>query len=252
MDHPLPTWVIEAAALPVAFAQVREDPLLDKWVVEQIGDGARIIMIASGGCTAAALAALTGVSWLHLVDPNPAQLALSRLKLHLLNVPCEERLALLGHAPLPAREREARVTAALQVLGLPGTALGPAPLWSALGPDHTGRYERLFAQLQTTLAGNSNEIAELLQLRDPSEQARRVAPTMALGRALDAAFDEVMALPNLIRLFGEGATRNRVERSLATSRAAPGMPWRLCPQQTIRICGRCCAAAFHRASRHPG
>lgn len=80
----LPAWVNEAAALPVAFAQVREDPLLDRWVTEQLSDGSKILMIASGGCTAALLATLPNVAHLHLVDPNPAQLALTRLKLHLL------------------------------------------------------------------------------------------------------------------------------------------------------------------------
>src|SRR6202011_5138275 len=43
------------------------------------------------------------------------------------------------------------------------------------------------------------------------EQARRVAPGTSLGRALDDAFDEVMALPNLVRLFGATATNNRCE-----------------------------------------
>ena len=32
-----------------------------------------------------------------------------------------------------------------------------------------------------------------------------------LGRALDTAFDQVMALPNLVRLFGEQATANPVQ-----------------------------------------
>src|SRR6185436_13145686 len=36
-------------------------------------------------------------------------------------------------------------------------------------------------------------------------------PKTRLGGVLDAAFDSVMALPNLIALFGEGATRNRCE-----------------------------------------
>src|SRR5262245_66036990 len=77
-------WLDQAAALPIAFALVREDALLDVDVVEAVGRGERVLMVASGGCTAAALAALPNVAHLHLVDPNPAQLALCRLKLHLL------------------------------------------------------------------------------------------------------------------------------------------------------------------------
>src|SRR5205823_3522517 len=81
---PVPSMVTEAAALPVAFALVREDSLLDLEVLGRAGPGARVILIASGGCTAAALAASPNIGLLHLVDPNPAQLALCRLKLHLL------------------------------------------------------------------------------------------------------------------------------------------------------------------------
>ncbi len=57
MEKIIPSWVSEAAKLPVAFAQVREDPLLDDWVVTKLDPGARILMIASGGCTLAFLAA---------------------------------------------------------------------------------------------------------------------------------------------------------------------------------------------------
>ena len=31
-------WVVETAARPIAFAQVREDSLLDQWVVEHLGE----------------------------------------------------------------------------------------------------------------------------------------------------------------------------------------------------------------------
>jgi S-adenosylmethionine-diacylglycerol 3-amino-3-carboxypropyl transferase len=50
-----------------------------------------------------------------------------------------------------------------------------------------------------------------LALDEPAEQARRVAPDTPLGRKLDEALDSVMSLPNLVALFGEGATRNPVE-----------------------------------------
>src|SRR5262245_28427529 len=100
MSQQLEPWVLETARRPLAFAQVREDPLLDLWVVQQIGPGARIIMVASGGCTAALLAAKADAAHIHLVDPNAAQLALGRLKLHALRtLDTEERLRLLGHRP---------------------------------------------------------------------------------------------------------------------------------------------------------
>jgi S-adenosylmethionine-diacylglycerol 3-amino-3-carboxypropyl transferase len=212
MTSTFPSWVLEAAALPVAFAQVREDPLLDLWVVEQLPSDAHVILIASGGCTATVLAAARNVGRLHLVDPNPAQLALARLKLRLLQTTDPAtRLALLGHAPMPAHERQARLEAELAALDLPANALGPAAFVARVGPDHAGRYECAFAALREALAGSAEEVEAVLRLSDPAEQQRRVAPSTALGRHLDEAFDAVLALPNLVRLFGEEATKNPVE-----------------------------------------
>ena len=203
-------WVRKAAELPIAFAQVREDALLDLAVVERFGIGARVMMIASGGCTAAALAG--HVSTLHLVDPNPAQLALTRLKLRLLqSASGPERMAILGHAAMRAQDRMARLAEEFQTLELPGDALGPPDFIAEVGPDHAGRYERVFAQLRKALDAHSSALASLLRLRDPAEQARRVAPSTELGRALDVSFDEVLALPILVHLFGEGATKNPAE-----------------------------------------
>src|SRR5581483_4324901 len=106
MDELLPPWVSEAAQLPVAFAQVREDPLADAWVVERLPPAARLIMIASGGCTLAYLVARCRVARIDVVDPNPAQIALARLKLRLLqHANRAARLALLGHGWMPAEER---------------------------------------------------------------------------------------------------------------------------------------------------
>ena len=212
MTGDLPSWVLEAAALPVAFAQVREDPLIDLQVVERLGGEARVIMVASGGCTAAVLAAAPNVGRLHLVDPNPAQMALARLKLRLMQSNDSAiRWALLGHEPMPAAERQSRLKAELAALELPAESLGPAANVAAVGPDHAGRYEAVFVALRKALEGVADEIDAALRLHDPAEQERRVAPSTALGRALDEALDMEMALPILVRLFGEEATKNPVE-----------------------------------------
>jgi S-adenosylmethionine-diacylglycerol 3-amino-3-carboxypropyl transferase len=208
----LPQWVAAAAGLPVAFAQVREDALLDRWVVDRCPAPARAILVASGGCTAAALAAGGRVGILHLVDRNPAQIALTRLKLRLLQTaePLRRR-ELLGHDPLDPRERIGRLTAELTALDLSPEHLGPPLVIAAVGPDHAGRYEQVFAALRRELAPVADELAALLTLRDTDHQAAQVAPATALGRALDDAFDRVMDLPVLVRLFGEQATQNRRE-----------------------------------------
>jgi S-adenosylmethionine-diacylglycerol 3-amino-3-carboxypropyl transferase len=212
MSTAFPPWVLQATKLPVAFAQVREDPLLDMWVVGQLGGDARAVLVASGGCTAALLAAAPNIAWLHLVDPNPAQLALSRLKLRLLETSAPaDRLALLGHAALPAAERQTRLEAELSALSLPPHALGPTTFVAEVGPDYAGRYECVFAELRKDLDDQADGLAAVLRLTDPAEQEGRVAPATALGRRLDAALDTVMALPNLVRLFGEEATKNPVE-----------------------------------------
>jgi S-adenosylmethionine-diacylglycerol 3-amino-3-carboxypropyl transferase len=167
-------------------------------------------MIASGGCTLACLAACCRLARIDVVDPNPAQIALARLKLHLLqHTDRAARLALLGHAPMPADAREERLRAALRTLGVPAEALGPPAVWAREGPDHAGRYELVFVQLGKELEPHRAEVEQLLSLGDPTEQARRVDPATPLGQALDEAFARAMDLPILIRLFGEAATRNR-------------------------------------------
>jgi len=200
-------WVEEAAKMPLAFSQVREDALLDESVVLGLGEQVDVLMIASGGCTAALLASMPQVRRLHLVDPNPAQLALSRLKLHLLkNSPPAQRLALLGHQPMPEEERHARLGQALSELMLPRNALGPFRTVVATGPDYVGRYERVFRALQFSLRGSEREL--LSALRSSTANAGAFASDTPLGRRLDEALQQVMSLPNLIRLFGEDATNN--------------------------------------------
>jgi S-adenosylmethionine-diacylglycerol 3-amino-3-carboxypropyl transferase len=211
MSTTLPSWVEATASLPIAFAQVREDALQDRWVTEQVTGGAEVLMVASGGCTAAYLAGVPTVRRLHLVDPNPAQLALARLKLRLLATSLSERLAVLGHAPIPADQRRRRLNLELDALGLPENSLGPPEFVAGVGPDHAGRYERLFVHLRQALGEQAASLDAVLQMRDPAEQSKAVAPETPLGRALDEGFDQVMSLENLVRLFGEGATRNRVE-----------------------------------------
>jgi S-adenosylmethionine-diacylglycerol 3-amino-3-carboxypropyl transferase len=209
----LPNWVAEAAALPLAFAQVREDPVLDLWVAARLPSGSRAIMVASGGCTAAMLAAAAStIAELQIVDANPAQLALTRLKLHLLKAGnVTMRFKLLGHAPLGPGERQAALIEELSALQLPMDALGPLEAVAAVGPDYAGRYEFVFAELRSALSHRQAEIESILNLTDPREQGARVGPLTPLGIDLDQALDSVLALPNLVSLFGEEATQNPVE-----------------------------------------
>ena len=204
-------WVQAAAQLPLAFAQVREDPWIDRAVVSRLPPRPAIMMIASAGCTAAFLCTMD-LSEVHLVDLNPAQMALTKLKLRLLQTAdSQTRMQVLGHQPLDPQERKAAVTTLLRELDLAEDALGPRELVGEFGPDYVGRYEWVFARLRDEMAPLQGELDALLTLTDTAEQRRRVQPETPLGKQLDTALDRVMDLPNLVALFGPGATANRVQ-----------------------------------------
>ncbi|MGA2231198.1 MAG: DUF3419 family protein [Tepidisphaeraceae bacterium] len=206
-------WVDEAARFPVGFAQVREDSLIDLAVLDRIG-GADIrgMMIASGGCTAAALLASGRLACLHLVDVNPAQIALSRLKIHLLHdAKPLERMRILGHAPMDAEARASALAEKLDLLELPPDILGPMASVAKLGPDHVGRYELLFARLREEMGEIALEWPGILNLREAGTRILRTAPDSAFGAVMDHAFDRAMDLKNLVRLFGSAATQNSVQ-----------------------------------------
>lgn len=216
-------WVHEAEKLPLYFALVREDPQVDMAVCKMLAPGAKVLMIASGGCTAAALAASGRVSSLHLVDANKGQILLSLLKLYMLShLPPADRFALLGHASMSASERQERLRDALSgtrrqfaeknsSISFALEELGPPALLGENGPDRLGRYEVLFAQLRAALSVEQEALNALFASADISEQIALAAPNTALGVALDAAFSEVMSLENLVALFGSAATQNRVQ-----------------------------------------
>lgn len=201
--------------MPLAFAQVREDPQIDRWVIDQCCDKSKridVIQIASGGCTAAVVAAVPHVARLHLVDPNPAQLALTRVKLWLSqNGDTNTRMAVLGQATMPAPLRAEFCQKIFKALDLHHDCLGPLPEVAHLGPNHAGRYELVFAALRHHLEPVAPAINELLLLDDIAEQQRRISPESALYRALNEAFAEVMSLANLVKLFGASATGNAIQ-----------------------------------------
>ena len=66
----------------IQFAIVREDPAAELTVVDTLlRTDARVLLVASGGCTALTLGALRPSLRLTLLDANPAQLTLVRQKL---------------------------------------------------------------------------------------------------------------------------------------------------------------------------
>ena len=208
MNQAADPWAIAAAALPLAFSQVREDPRLDMEIARMLPPDAKVVMIASAGETAVCLARLA-LAQLVLVDVNPAQLALTRCRMHLSeNFTAAENMALLGHLPMPPEQRQQRWSEIFLTLNLPADVLGPTALIANHGPDHAGRYEAAFTELRRLLEPNAREITAFLTATDAVIASAIIAPDTETGRALDAAFTAVLRLENLVALFGEAATQN--------------------------------------------
>lgn len=64
---------------PIQFAVVREDPAIERTLIDEVG-AERVLLVASGGCTALSLAAERPAVALTVFDINPAQLDLLRRK----------------------------------------------------------------------------------------------------------------------------------------------------------------------------
>ena len=214
--HPLPPlpgpdpWAQQTATLPLAFAQVREDPRVDLALASVLPYEGSVVMVASGGDTALCLGWVP-LQRLLLVDMNPAQLSLTRCKWRLAETHGSNEVSqLLGHHSLPPEERGRQWTRLLESLGMQEDALGPPELIAELGPDHAGRYEVTFAELRLVLAdaGCQEDLRFLLHSDDPEVAAPLLSPDRPLGRALDAALASVMSLQNLVCLFGAQATQN--------------------------------------------
>lgn len=82
---------------PIQFAVVREDPAIERALVDEVG-AARVLLVASGGCTALSLAAERPGVAITVFDVNPAQLDLVRRKSEALARPDRARRFNVGTA----------------------------------------------------------------------------------------------------------------------------------------------------------
>lgn len=195
-------WVEEACRKPVAFSQVREDALIDLHIADSVASksGRQLdgVIVASGGCTVAALAAQGKFRHMQVVDINRSQIALTRLKLWLLeNGESIQRMQILGHSPMSPRMRGVFLKQIMNTLQLPQDSFGD---WSEVcrrGPDYCGRYEAVFAALRKEFEITGGTIELLLKGDNYTHQA------------LERAFARVMNQKNLVAIFGEDATANK-------------------------------------------
>lgn len=168
----------------VFFSQVREDPLIELRVLEDLGrPEARVLLIASGGDTALSLLTRP-VGEVHALDPNPAQLHLVRFKAAASRLPPEDRDVVLGLA-------EGDRLGLYRALELPEEARA---FWDArleevaFGVNRVGRFEALFRRLAEALRtqGWDAAFAEVFD----RDALRAVFGPAAVDYSMDRGFDE--------------------------------------------------------------
>lgn len=195
----------------IAFSQVREDPRVDEEVVGRVaarlGRPVRVLMIASGGCTALGLLARAEVERIVAVDASLAQLHLVELRrcatvrLPLVPGGSEEQLRFLGAEGGDPEAR--RATYARLAAHLPAATRAH---WDARADEigagvlHVGRFEALFRELARALAE-----AGLEPLARPEE-------AIASPRWRDV-FERVFEREALAGRFGPAAVDYSMDRS---------------------------------------
>lgn len=166
---------------PIQFAVVREDPDLPILALKTLCQTpSSALIIASGGCTALSIASQMPNLHLTLLDKNPAQLDLVKLKFD--KIPCQSRDELKSHFNI-------------------GTA-------SKIGLNECGNFESLFRNLRNFLYdmvityGQLKDIFETKNL-DPEEKSRVFS-----NKYWKVAFEIFFSDALLNAMFGPDATQN--------------------------------------------
>ncbi|MEE3717996.1 DUF3419 family protein [Tumidithrix elongata RA019] len=190
----------------IAFSQVREDPRIELRVIQELAkrqQSLRVLLVASGGCTALSLLASPAIAKIEAVDLNPAQLHLVELRRQaLLHLSLDEQLRLIG-ADLSASDRDRlRIYANLRADLPPHTQA----FWNArqdqiaFGVNRVGRFEQLFRELAEKFAGIGID-----PLKEPL-----AAIYYPQWREL---FEQVFERSKLVQAFGEAAVNYSMDRS---------------------------------------
>jgi S-adenosylmethionine-diacylglycerol 3-amino-3-carboxypropyl transferase len=198
MDH---SSLHKALQRPLAFAQTREDPTLDLACVQN-KRAKSMWMIASGGCTAALIAASGQLEQLILVDINSAQLGLTQLKISLLEYGSKERHTILGHLPMDPYQRFQYLSDFLAKHNFHADLFGPLEECAQQGLDYFGRYEWLFESLRAKLKDQERRYIDLIL-------EEKTTPNLQLIKdILRPIFMETFNLSSLQTLFSPQATQN--------------------------------------------
>lgn len=196
----------------IAFSQVREDPSIELRVIERLSASQRhplrVLLVASGGCTALSLLSSPAIAQIDAVDANLAQLHLVELRRQaLIQFSLQEQFHLLGIAQLPITEEiepPDRLMLYTQLRShLPEST---RRYWDnhsehlAFGVNQVGRFEHLFRELSAQFA------------------AIGLDPLYCPGRAIAhprwrSIFETVFERNKLVNTFGEAAVNYSMDRS---------------------------------------
>lgn len=195
----------------IAFSQVREDPRIELRVIQELAKHQRplrILLVASGGCTALSLLTSPAITKVEAIDLNPAQLHLVELRRQaLLHLPLDAQLRLIGVVQFDAeqaasdRDRLSIYANLRNYLPQPTQAFWDARQEQiAFGVNRVGRFEQLFRELATKFAQ--------IGISPLKEPLTAVQHPQWLN-----LFEQVFERERLVQTFGEAAVNYSMDCS---------------------------------------
>lgn len=186
----------------IYFSQVREDPIIDESFIN-----AKIktsLLIASGGDTVAYMIGkyYDDIEKMYLLDVNPAQIALTKIKIYLLQYDTETRLKILGHKEMNISERKKTITNILNTLSIPFDVFRELNQDCSL--DQSGRYEILFSYMRKYLKSCGYSKSDIIQMDKENTLHKNVDFLNKLKESIQLVFQYDI----LKQIFGENAVSN--------------------------------------------
>ncbi len=190
----------------IAFSQVREEPRIELRVIQELAKyqrPLRILLVASGGCTALSLLTSPAIAKIEAIDLNPAQLHLVELRRQaLLHLSLDAQLQLIGVDQSASDRDRLSIYAHLRAyLPQPTQAFWDARQEQiAFGVNRVGRFEQLFRELAAKFAQLG-----IAPLKEPLTAIQHPQ-----WRNL---FEQVFERERLVQTFGEAAVNYSMDRS---------------------------------------
>lgn len=260
----------------IAFSQVREDPNIELRVIDRLAASQphplRVLVVASGGCTALSLLSSPAIAQIDVVDANLAQLHLVELRWQALwQLSLEDQWHLLGIDRFPIEERAESSDRLAQYAQLRSHLPKATRLyWDhrseqiAFGVNQVGRFEQLFRELSaqfTAIGLNPLDdpltaihhsqwhtiFAAVFERNTLANTFGETAVNYSMGRSFGEHFADVFAQALTQFIPRENYFLMQVWRDRYTT-GTNGVPIYLQPsaQQTIRSLG------FDRLNLHHG